>query len=167
MTMTTPMTTPERPVTEAAERERTPAGQCFTEILLETFRLNGRLLDAGDRMTRDLGLSSARWQVLGAVDRESTTVAAIARRMGLRRQSVQRTVNSLRADGFVVLVDNPNHRRAKLVQITDKGVVALRAAFDRQVAWANDLVRGISEQDLDRTLKVMAALRARLEQNAP
>jgi DNA-binding MarR family transcriptional regulator len=158
------MTTLNQPPTAEARRERTPAGQYFTEILLETFRLNGRLLDAGDRMTKDLGLSSARWQVLGTVDSEALTVAAIARRMGLRRQSVQRTVNSLRADGFVELTTNPNHRRAKLVKITPQGDLALRAAFERQVAWANEVSRGIDEEDLDRTLKVMAALRARLEQ---
>jgi DNA-binding MarR family transcriptional regulator len=144
--------------------ERTPGGQYFTEILLETFRLNGRLLDRGDRMTRDLGLSSARWQVLGTIDGRLITVAEIARRMGLRRQSVQRTVNSLRADGFVELESNPNHRRAKLVAITATGDAALRATYKRQVAWANDISIGIDEQDLDRTLKVMATLRARLEQ---
>jgi DNA-binding MarR family transcriptional regulator len=160
------MTRHSQPPTAEARRDRTPAGQYFTEILLETFRLNGRLLDAGDRMTKDLGLSSARWQVLGTVDTDSLTVAAIARRMGLRRQSVQRTVNSLHADGFVELVPNPNHRRAKLVQITAKGTVALRAAFERQAVWANELARGIDEDDLDRALKVMATLRQRLEQAA-
>lgn len=159
------MTTPNRqPATVEARRDRTSGGQYFTEILLETFRLNGRLLDAGDRMTKDLGLSSARWQVLSTIDQDSLTVAEIARRMGLRRQSVQRTVNSLRADGFVVLAPNPNHRRAKLVQITDPGDEALRAAFRRQTAWANDLAVGIEEDDLDRALKVMASLRQRLEQ---
>lgn len=159
------MTTPNRQAATAeARRERTPGGQYFTEILLETFRLNGRLLDAGDRMSRDLGLSSARWQVLSTIDQDALTVAEIARRMGLRRQSVQRTVNSLRADGFVTLVPNPNHRRAKLVEITDKGDSALRAAFRRQTTWANDLAVGIEEDDLDRALKVMASLRHRLEQ---
>ena len=159
-------TNPTQPATADARRERTACGQYFTEILLETFRLNGRLLEAGDRMTKDLGLSSARWQVLGTIDGDSLTVAAIARRMGLRRQSVQRTVNSLHADGFVELVPNPNHRRAKLVRITSKGDLALRAAFERQVVWANETARGIEEEDLDRTLKVMAALRARLESAA-
>ena len=148
---------------DAAQLERTPGGQYFTEILLETFRLNGRLLDAGDRMTKDLGLSSARWQVLGAVDGRLITVAEIARRMGLRRQSVQRTVNSLRADGFVILKPNPNHRRAKLVEITERGFEALTSSSKRQIAWANEITIGIREEDLDRTLKVMATLRARLE----
>ena len=157
------MTTRNEPLALAAERERTPAGQYITEILLETFRLNGRLVDAGDQMGKDLQLSTARFQVLSVADREAATVAEIARRMGLRRQSVQRTVNSLRSDGFVELLPNPNHRRAKLVQITEKGSDALAKTYQRQIAWANEIAIGLSEEDLDRTLKVMAAFRAKIE----
>ncbi len=159
------MKNPHEPATVTAERERTPGGQYITEILLETFRLNGRLLEVGDRMTKDLGLSSARWQVLSVADREPATVAEIARRMGLRRQSVQRTVNSLHKDGFVVLRTNPNHRRAMLIEVTPAGSDALRRTFQRQIAWADDIAAGIDDADLDRTLKVMAAMRARLEQS--
>src|ERR1700704_2902386 len=72
-----------------------------TELILEVFRLNGRLLVAGDRLVADLGLTSARWQVLGAVALAAAPmpVAWIARNMGLTRQAVQRIVNELIADG--------------------------------------------------------------------
>ena len=43
------------------------ADVALTELILETFRLNGRLLAAGDALVRDLGLTSARWQILGAI----------------------------------------------------------------------------------------------------
>jgi DNA-binding MarR family transcriptional regulator len=146
-----------------ARLARTPDGQQLTEIILETFRLNGRLLDVGDRMTKDLGLSSARWQVLAAVDEEPITVAEVARRMGLRRQSVQRTVNSLHADGFVELEPNPNHRRAKLVTMTSKGFAALEKTYQRQVAWANEAAIGMSTESLKETAKTMFELRDKIE----
>ena len=149
--------------TLAARLARTPSGQQITDIVLETFRLHGRIIEWGDKMTKDLGLSSARWQVLGAVDVHPLTVAEIARRMGLRRQSVQRTVNSLRADGFVELEQNPNHRRAKLVQLTDKGFVSLEEAFRRQVEWVNSIAEGISPESLKETCRMMAEVRARFE----
>ena len=38
-----------------------------TALILETFRLNGRLLAAGDALVESLDLTSARWQVLGAI----------------------------------------------------------------------------------------------------
>src|SRR5205814_345438 len=59
------------------------AGGLVTELILEVFRLNGRLLAAGDRLVADLGLTSARWQVLGAIALASSPmpVAWIARNM--------------------------------------------------------------------------------------
>ena len=39
---------------------RTPTGQRLTELILETFRLNGALLSRGDRLVQDIGLTSAR-----------------------------------------------------------------------------------------------------------
>lgn len=113
-----------------------------SNLVVEVFRLNGALLAEGDRLTRDLGLSSARWQVLGAIElaQHSLTVSQIARAMGLARQSVQRTVNELFDGGFVSLRDNPDHRRAKLVVPTAAGRRAFREAMKRQSKWAKDLV---------------------------
>ena len=149
----------------ATRFDRTTEGELFTDIIVETFGLNGRLLASGDKLTKDLGLSSARWQVLSAADGEKRTVADIARRMGLRRQSVQRTVNALVRDGFVVLESNPNHRRAKLVQLTEQGCTALDEVFRRQAAWANEIARDLSTDDLKRTAQILAALKVRLERH--
>lgn len=95
----------------------TPAGAAFTELILELFRLNGCVLAEGDRLTAPEGLSSARWQVMGAIDEGPQTVSGIARRMGLTRQSVQRTVNELARSGIVRMLENPDHKRAKLVDL--------------------------------------------------
>jgi DNA-binding MarR family transcriptional regulator len=71
------------------------AGKAFTELVLETFRFNGRLLLAGDRLAKPLELTSSRWQVLGAIEEKPLTVAQIARKMGLARQNVQRLADAL------------------------------------------------------------------------
>ena len=54
-------------------------------LILEIFRVNGRLIAAGDVLVKDIGLTGARWQVLGAIATSSIPlpVAHIARRMGL------------------------------------------------------------------------------------
>ena len=57
----------------------TKAGAAFTALVLEVFRFNGRLLAAGDRLGEPLGLTSARWQVLGAVEEKPLPVAQIGR----------------------------------------------------------------------------------------
>src|SRR5215472_15915090 len=97
------------------------ASEAFTDLVLEVFRANGRLLTAGDRLVVPAGLTSARWQVLGAVEASPLSVAGIARAMGLARQSVQRIADLPAAEGIVAFRDNPAHRRAKLVTPTPRG----------------------------------------------
>ena len=75
----------------------------LTDLILEVFRLNGRLLAAGDRLTRPSGQTSARWQVRCAIDIEPRTVSQIAQAMGLARQSVQRTTDRLQTEGLVAV----------------------------------------------------------------
>ena len=72
---------------------------------------------AGDALVADVGLTSARWQVLGAMALSPVPlpVAHIARNMGLTRQAVQRIVNEMEHEGFVRFGPNPHHQRAKLV----------------------------------------------------
>lgn len=137
----------------------------ITDLMLETFRLNGRLLAAGDVLVADIGLTSARWQVLGAIALSDTSlpVAHIARNMGLTRQAVQRVANELATDGLVRFAPNPHHRRAKLVELTTQGKVAYEAAIKRHRPWASALARGLSVKELDGALAVMRHIREALE----
>ena len=128
---------------------RSPEADALTEVLLEVFRLNGRLLSAGDRLTADMEQSSARWQILGAI-RRPQTVADIARAMGLARQSVQRTTNILEEAGLIAIAENPAHKRSKLVQLTPLGQTILDTISSRQVAWTNEIARrlGMSADEI-------------------
>ena len=143
---------------------RTPAAQALTELMLEVFRVNGDLLSEGNRLTSSVGQTSARWQVLGAI-RTPQPVASIARERGLARQSVQRTADLLAADGLVEYVDNPAHRRAKLVRLTAVGQEVLDEITRAQVAWANGLAKAIpfAEDDIGQALAVLRHLRLALE----
>ena len=88
--------------------ERTAVGTALTDLMLDLFRLNSRLLAAGDRLVAGLGLTSARWQVLGTVVAADMPqpVAWLARDMGANRQNVQRIVNDLARDGLVAFAPN-------------------------------------------------------------
>jgi DNA-binding MarR family transcriptional regulator len=149
-------------------RIHTPAGKALTDLVLEVFRLHGLLLAAGDRLTHPLGLSSARWQVLGAIQiaGEPLPVAHIARQMGLTRQSVQRTVDLLAQEGLITFTDNPHHRRAKLVDFTPRGRSIMAEVNQLQTTWANDLAQGLSAHVLHDALQLLEALRLRLEAQA-
>ncbi len=145
--------------------EHTAQGEALTELILEVFRLNGRLLAVGDGLAEPVGLTSARWQVLGAMALAvaAQPVANIARNMGLTRQAVQRTVNELAAEGFVTFDANPHHRRAKLVVLTKKGHAAFDAVSRLQIPWANALGRGLAARDIAAAAQLLKTLTTRLE----
>ena len=144
---------------------RTPEGEKATELILTTFRVNGLLLAAGDLLAAEHGLTSARWQVLGAIvsAQRPLTVPQIARRMGLTRQTVHTTVNRLLADGAVELVPNEDHRRSQLIRLTEPGQARYQAIDHKQAAWVNRLAAGLTRADLDTTARVLAELCTRLE----
>jgi DNA-binding MarR family transcriptional regulator len=139
----------------------TEAAAGLTALILEIFRLNGDLLAAGDRLTRPFGLSSARWQVMGAIELEGRplSVAQIARRMGLSRQAVQRLANELAADGFLRFADNPDHARARLAALTARAETALAGIGAAQVTWSNRLTEGISADEIGAALDLLRRIR--------
>ena len=80
-----------------AKPRRTPAGAALTDLIMDVFRLNSRLLTSGDRLVTHLGLTSARWQVLGAIAaaERPQPVSWLARDLAANRQNVQRIVDDL------------------------------------------------------------------------
>ncbi len=151
-------------MTRRRKPQRTDAGAALTELVLETFRLNGALVDAGNELTRPLGLTGARWQVMGAIDleRRSLTVSQIARKMGLTRQSVQRIVNELVKDSFLELIDNPRDRRAKLVGLTGKGEITMTEVDAAQALWINALSEDIAATEIRSALSLVREIVERL-----
>lgn len=145
--------------------KRTRGGDALTNLVLDVFRLNNLLLTAGDRLVARLGLTSARWQILGAiVDAEHPQpVAWLARNLGANRQNVQRIVNDLQKEGLVAFEPNPHHRRAQLVVLTDKGRHAYDAAIRLQAPWINGLSDGLLIRDIETARRVVAGVRQKLE----
>ncbi|MGV7213526.1 MarR family winged helix-turn-helix transcriptional regulator [Bradyrhizobium sp. UFLA05-112] len=146
---------------------RTPAGDALSNLMLDLFRLNSLVLTAGDRLVASLGLTSARWQILGAIvhAERAQPVAWLARDLGANRQNVQRIVNDLHAEGLLAFEANPHHRRAQLVVLTDKGRRTFEAAMALQAPWINDLSEGLSVKDLQTVHRLVTALRKKLEGN--
>lgn len=144
----------------------TSAGRAFTALILEAFRFNGRLLAAGDRLAKPLALTSARWQVLGAIEERPLSVAQIARNMGVARQNVQRLADTLDGEGIVEYTENPDHKRAKLVGLTDRGRQVMKQLTQRQMRWANRVASSASGTEIDAAVALLKALRLRLETDA-
>ncbi|KXP07828.1 MarR family winged helix-turn-helix transcriptional regulator [Tsukamurella pseudospumae] len=133
--------------------------ELLTELVDEVFRLNAALLAEGDGLAATIGTTAAGWRVLGLLADGAATVADIARRRGLRRQSVRESVERLERDGLVVRGPNPADRRAPLVGLTDRGRVALRDIEPARAAWADRRAEGLDGAELAAAVRVLRRLR--------
>lgn len=142
------------------KKMHTEAGHTFTEVVIEVFKLSGLLVAEGDKLSAPLGLTSARWKVMGALARakEPLTVSQIARHMGLSRQAVQTLVNAMIRSGVVELTENPNHKRAKWVVLTTQGQSIYDQMEAIQIPWSDECASHISPEDLNTTLKTLKQL---------
>jgi DNA-binding MarR family transcriptional regulator len=139
------------------------AGAALTDVVIETFRLNGRLLEVAQGLAAEGGITAAWWQVLGAVLDEPRTVAEIGRRMGLTRQGVQRIADLLAERGLAEYRPNPAHRRAKLLACTEAGYWAVRRISLAQHPWAERVGGAVGAEDLRAALATMRRLLAALD----
>jgi len=138
-------------------------GDAFQDVLLALFRLHGQVLHAADVMSADAGLSGARWQVMKVVARRPMTVSQVARRLGLQRQSVQRTADGLREQGLAEVLPNVDHARAGLIGLSATGRRTLESLQRRQQAWLDRCLRGATRADMDALASSLADLAERVE----
>ena len=160
--MTTRAGTREDTVPPRAEwPEPTPqseAGALLTEVVLTTFRLNARVLEAAQQLATAGGLTAAWWQVLGGVLDQPRTVAEVSRRMGVTRQGVLRIADLLVERGLAEYRANPAHRRAQLLACTEAGYWAIRQIAVVTHPWSDRIGGQVGATELRSTLATMQRL---------
>ncbi len=136
-----------------------------TRLVLAVFRAHQALVSEGDRRVARIGLNSARWKVLGAIELagEPLTAPEIGRRMGLSRQGAQKQLDALTAEGLVQRRDNPAHLRAPLHALTAAGRRAYARADAIWSGWAASLGAGVAARNWQAAAEAMETLIQRLE----
>lgn len=132
----------------------------FLDLVLSLFRLNGLLIAEGDAMTEKMGLTHARWKVIGAIALSSAglTVPGIARVLGQSRQAVQRITDVMVRDGILDYRENPKHKRSVLVTLSDEGKEIYSTLREVQDPWAIDATQDIPAEELESALRLVRRL---------
>jgi DNA-binding MarR family transcriptional regulator len=86
------------------------------------------------------------------------TVPQIAQMRPTSRQRMQRLANELAAEGLVEFIDNPKHRRSKLVRLTPKGDAHYRELNARFLLIASTMGVALSEADIRKTTEIVRQL---------
>ena len=86
------------------------------------------------------------------------TVPQIAQMRPTSRQRMQRLADELAAEGVVKFINNPKHRRSKLVQLTPKGDTRYRELNTRLLSIASTMGVALSEPDIRKTTEIVRHL---------
>jgi DNA-binding MarR family transcriptional regulator len=86
------------------------------------------------------------------------TVPQIAQMRPTSRQRMQRLADELAAEGLVEFIDNPKHKRSKLVQLTHKGKARYREMNARLLSIASTMGAALGEADIRKTIEIVRHL---------
>jgi len=151
------------------ERERSGGGarrsgpaspEALQALFDATVALFHRLSAAAAEAHGPDGPTAAYRGILRGLARDgASTVPQMARSRHVTRQHVQALVNGLAERGDVELVDNPAHRRSRLVRLTPSGQRVVRSMAERESALLQALRPGVSRDEVEAAVTVLDAVR--------
>ena len=144
---------------KSAGRIATGKGEAIADLILEVAQFFFRIRAVGQRtglITSWGGGAFGFMRSLAVIG--PLTVPQIAQMRPTSRQRMQRLADELAAEGLVEFIDNPKHRRSKLVQLTPKGDARYWELNARFLAIASTMGVGLSEADIRRTTEIVRRL---------
>ncbi len=149
--------------------QTTPNEQLIIDLVLTVFRVNGTLLTCGDKISDNFQLTSARWQLLGAIAlaEHPLTAPQIGGSMGISRQGVQKQLKYLLKEEFLTIIANPQKERSPLYTLTAKGQKAYDELMALNQQWIQALLPHFSVEALYCTVQTLKQLENQLNVTLP
>lgn len=134
-----------RTTSDGAPRDAT--ARALFDLIMEVAPTYRRISAAGLKLGTRTAHGGHWWLVrrLRAVGEQ--TVPQLAQFRGVSRQHVQVTVNDLVQRGLVEVLDNPRHKRSKLVRLTTRGRNYVEATGDRLSLWIDTMVHDFTKKE--------------------
>ena len=143
---------------------RTPAGEALVDVVVELARAFFKMRAAGQRIGAVTASRGGLWGLLRSLKAEGPqTVPQIARARPVARQHIQKLANEMAADGLVAFIDNPAHKRSKLLRLTPRGEARYGELSERLRDLCERMALDIGEEDLRITASVLRRLSEKME----
>jgi DNA-binding MarR family transcriptional regulator len=134
-------------------------GEAIADLMLEVAQFFFRLRAVGQRTGLITNWGAGSFGFMRSLAQIGPlTVPQIAQMRPTSRQRMQRLADELAAEGLVEFIDNPRHRRSKLVQLTAKGRARYRDLSARFLAIASTMGADLSEADIRGTTEIVRRL---------
>ena len=140
----------------------------FQLLFGNIIRINGAFLEVAEKICSDDELITVPiWRVIAVIRINPMTVSEVAKYLGLKRQSVQSTVNQMKRRGLIGFRKNPNHKTSPLVILTKKGNGKVDDIFKYQKKLTEVFIDGIeiTMKDVVSSREFLRTLRENSENN--
>jgi len=140
----------------------------FQLLFGNIIRINGAFLEVAEKIcSNDELITVPIWRVIAVIRINPMTVPEVAKYLGIKRQSVQSTVNQMKRRGLINLRKNPNHKTSPFVILTKKGNEKVDDIFKYQKKLTEVFVKGtdITMKDVVSSREFLRALRENSEKN--
>jgi len=140
----------------------------FQLLFGNIIRINGAFLEVAEKVcSEDELITVPIWRVIAVIRINPMTVSEVAKYLGLKRQSVQSTVNQMKRRGLISFRKNPNHKTSPLVILTKKGNDKVDDILRYQKKLTEVFIDGIeiTMKDVVSSREFLRALRENSENN--
>jgi len=142
---------------------RTSAGQAVEDLIIEIVATFFLLRAEGIRIGVVSPSGEGYWSVLRILKTQGAqTVPQIARYRYVPRQSIQKLANEMLKDGVIELVNNPAHKRSKLLRLTSKGESVFAELSERIAVLSETLAEPENAVQLQSAVRVVKHLHEQL-----
>jgi len=140
----------------------------FQLLFGNIIRINGAFLEVAEKIcSNDDLITVPIWRVIAVIRIRPMTVSDVAKYLGIKRQSVQSTVNQMKTKGLISFRKNPNHKTSPLVVLTKKGNDKVDDIFKYQKKLTEVFIDGIeiTMKEVVSSREFLRALRENSEKN--
>tara|TARA_Y100000590_G_scaffold136287_1_gene156030 strand:- start:459 stop:953 length:495 start_codon:yes stop_codon:yes gene_type:complete len=140
----------------------------FQLLFGNIIRINGAFLEVAEKIcSNDNLITVPIWRIIAVIRIRPMTVSEVAKYLGIKRQSVQSTVNQMKRRGLINLRKNPNHKTSPLVILTKKGSVKVDDILKYQKKLTDVFIEGIdiTMKDVVSSREFLRALKENSEKN--
>lgn len=116
-----------------------------------------------DRQLRPRGFTLSRWTLLLHLSRnDGCTHKELAQSMGIEAATLVRLVDSMEKDGMLKRSGSKTDRRVKHLHLSETGLASVEEIRACAADLRNQLLSGLSHDEIENALHVMNAIREKL-----
>ncbi|WP_313704621.1 MarR family transcriptional regulator [Massilia sp.] len=100
--------------------------------------------------------------ILGRLGQDGVRPGVLAEALGLEASSLVRVVDLLIESGLIERHEDPQDRRAKLLQLTADGKTRARQMEEALIPFRRNLFAGFDQAEIDACLRVLSSIQAQI-----